>query len=129
MNQQQVFARSAIEALRSGVPSRHAVEQLGTTQVEIKDAFEVRLQAISDGQGIDPLVIAADFGHGKSHLLNYLRALAANQGFVTSYVVVSPEMPPGNPHVVLKALAEAAEAPEHTGRALRALARNLRTNS
>ena len=31
MRAEQAYARSAIEALRSGVPSRHAVEHLGTT--------------------------------------------------------------------------------------------------
>ena len=129
MNAEQVFARSAIEALRSGVPSRHAVEQLGTTQNQIKDTFEARLKMMDTGQGVEPLVIAANFGAGKSHLLNYLRSLAANQGCVTSFVVVSPETALGNPHIVLKALAEAAEAPGRTGRALRALASDMHTNT
>src|SRR5579859_7027921 len=110
MNTDQVYARSAIEALRSGVPSRHSVEQLGTTQDHIKAEFDLRLADIASGKGAEPLVISATFGGGKSHLLNYLKALAANQGFVTSFVVVSPEMPLGNPHLVLKAVAEAAEA-------------------
>src|SRR5260370_15210393 len=82
-----------------------------------------------EGHGVDPLIISATFGGGKSHLLNYLKTLAANQGCVTSFVVVSPEMPLGNPHLVLKAVAEAAEAPGRTGRALRALASDLHTNS
>ena len=129
MNQQQVCARSAIEALRSGVPSRHAVEQLGTTQAEIKAAFETRLQAMANGEGVEPLVIGAGFGQGKSHLLNYLKTLAANEDCVTSFVVISPEMPIGNPHVVLKAIAESAEAPGRIGRALRSLASTLDTNS
>jgi len=38
-------------------------------------------------------------------------------------------MPLGNPHVVLQALAEASEAPNRTGSALRALASDLKTNS
>src|SRR5580658_7035051 len=100
MSPEQVFARSAIEALRSGVPSRHAVEQLGTTQRQVKEPFEARLGALEEGKGVEPLVIAAQFGEGKSHLLNYLKVLATNRGFVTSFVVVSPEMPFGNPHVV-----------------------------
>src|SRR5258708_22791805 len=109
MNAEQVFARSAIEALRSGVPSRHAVEQLGTTQDQVKQAFESRLDAMIEGHGVEPLIISATFGGGKSHLINYLKTLAANQACVTSFVVVSPEIPLGNPHLVLKAVAEAAE--------------------
>lgn len=129
MNTDQVFARSAIEALRSGVPSRHAVEQLGTTQNQVKGLFDSRLQTLGAGRGVEPLVIAANFGAGKSHVLNYLKSLASNQGYVTSFVVVSPEMALGNPHIVLKALAEAAEAPGRTGRALRALASDANTNT
>ncbi len=129
MNEEQVFARSAIEALRSGVPSRHAVDQLGTTQNQVREAFEARVEAMAAGKAVEPLVIAATFGAGKSHLLNYLKSLATNRGCVTSLVVVSPEMPLGNAHAVLKAIAESAEAPGRIGSALRALASDMHTNS
>ena len=127
MNAEAVAARSAIESLRSGVPSRHAVTQLGTTQTEVKTQFDANLEALAQGQGTKPIVISANFGAGKSHLLGYLQALAANQGFVTSFVVVSPEMPLGNAPVVLRTIAESAQAPGRADTALRALAPNLQT--
>ena len=40
-------ARSAIEALRSGVPSRNAAAQLGTTQIEVKERFEESMDALA----------------------------------------------------------------------------------
>jgi len=129
LNEQQVRARSAIEALRSGVPSRHCISQLGTTQDEIKSAFEAQVLAAAQGAAVEPLIIEAGFGEGKSHLLNYFAGNAESRGFVTSMVVISPEMPLGNRHVVLKAVAETAIAPGLLGRALRALAHNLKTNS
>jgi len=129
MTPEAVAARSAIESLRSGVPSRHAVTQLGTTQTEVKERFDTALEALTAGQGVEPIVVSANFGAGKSHLLNYLQALAAQQGFVNSFVVVSPEMPLGNGHAVLKTLAESAQAPGRTGTALHALTHDLRTNS
>ena len=122
MNAEAVAARSAIESLRSGVPSRHAVTQLGTTQTEVKKHFDAGLQALAEGRGVTPIVVSATFGAGKSHLLNYLQSLAAQQGFVTSFVVVSPEMPLGNASIVLRTLAEAAQAPGNADTALRALA-------
>lgn len=125
----QVHARSAVEALRAGVPSRHAVEQLGTTQTTIRDEFQARLEAAREGRDVEPIVVAAGFGAGKSHLLNCLKTLAAKQNYVTSLVVVGPEMPIGNAHIVLKAIVEAAEAPGHLGRAARALAFGLETGS
>ena len=124
-----VTARNAIEALRSGVPSRHAVAQLGTTQAHIKDRFEAASDAVAEGRGADPLVLAANFGAGKSHLLEYFQALAERANFVTAYLVVSPEMLLGNPHLVLKAIAESARPPGRTGKALRELSADLGTSS
>jgi hypothetical protein len=124
-----VTARNAIEALRAGVPSRHAVSQLGTTQHEINDRFLAALELVGAGEPAQPLVISANFGAGKSHLLEYFQAIAEREHFVTSYTVVGPEMPLGNGHVVLKAIAEAARAPGRTGKALRETAADLHTNS
>ncbi len=129
MSPEVVEARSAIESLRSGVPSRDVVAQLGTTQHDVRERFEESLDALAAGQGVSPIIISATFGAGKTHLLNYLQALAEREGFVTSYAVISPEMPLGNAHMVVKALSEAASAPGLTGKAVRALAANLRTDS
>ena len=129
MNADTVIARSAIESLRSGVPSRHAVAQLGTTQEEVKARFEGALCALSEGEGTAPIAFTANFGGGKSHLLNYLQGVAERTGFVTSYVVVSPEMPLGNVSVVLKALAESSHAPGRMGKALSSLVPDLSVNS
>lgn len=129
MIEEVVNARNAIEALRAGVPSRHAVSQLGTTQHAIKDRFLAALESAGAGIATQPLVISANFGGGKSHLLEYFQALAEREHFVTSYVVISPEMPLGNGHVVLKAIAEAARAPGRTGKALRELTTELHSSS
>jgi hypothetical protein len=123
-----VTARNAIEALRGGVPSRHAVSQLGTTQYAIRDQFQAALESVSAGRPAEPLVISADFGIGKSHLLEYFQDIAEREQFVTSYTVVSPEMPLGSGHVVLKAIAEAARAPGRMGKAIRELATDLNAN-
>jgi hypothetical protein len=121
--------RSAIESLRSGVPSLHATARLGTTQDELKERFEAELSNLSEGKKVSPIVISANFGGGKSHLLHYFQTVAERNNFVTSYLVVSPEMPLGSPHVVLKALAENAIAPGRTGRALKELMADFRAGS
>ena len=115
-------ARRTIEALRAGVPSRAAALELGTTQSGIEHGFLNALELVGGGQGAAPMVISADFGQGKSHLLRYLQATAERQGFVTSFVVISPETPLGNSHGLLKAIAEQAEAPGMTGKAVMELA-------
>lgn len=122
-------ARMAIESLRSGVPSRNVVKELGTTQREIEQTFDDQLNKMGAGEPTDPLIVSASFGQGKSHLLNYLRERARETGYVTSLVVISPEAPLGNAHVILKAMAENAEAPEHTGVALRCLAASTKAST
>lgn len=127
MNAETLSARRAIESLRSGVPSRHAVMQLGTTQDAIRARFEAALDDLKNGQGATPLVVAANFGAGKTHLLEYLQTVAEQHKFVTSYLVVSPEMPLGRAHVVLQAIARSAVAPGRPNeKALRALLFDLR---
>jgi hypothetical protein len=108
MTPEVVQARSAIESLRSGVPSRDAVRQLGTTQHDVRERFEESLDAIARGGAASPLILSATFGAGKTHLLEYLQTLAEQEGFVTSYVVISPEMPLGNAQLVVKSLSETA---------------------
>lgn len=125
MNTEVAMARSAIESLRSGVPSRRAVAQLGTTQHHARDQFDAALTALAAGERVAPLIVAANFGAGKSHLLEYFQSLAEQQGIVTSFVVVSPEMPLGNAHAVLKAIAENALAPGRLGKAISALAPDI----
>ena len=112
---------------RSGraFPSRHAAARLGTTQREIRERFEDALDAVGQGRGASPLLVSANFGAGKSHLLSYLQSLAERDGFVTSYVVISPEMPLGSGHFVLKTLSEAAHAPGRAGKALPTLMAEL----
>jgi hypothetical protein len=109
-------ARTAIEALRAGVPNRAAIRQMGTEQTDIEHAFEAALAAawVDAGQaraGIGPAGIgmAGGFGTGKSHLLGYLAEVARQQGFVVSRVVVSKETPLSHPgHVLAAALRDAA---------------------
>jgi hypothetical protein len=108
--------RTAIEALRAGVPNRAAIRQMGTEQTDIEHAFEVVLAAAAteagkDGDRRSPTGIgmAGGFGTGKSHMLGYLAEVARLQGFVVSRVVVSKETPLSHPgHVLAAALRDAA---------------------
>ena len=109
-------ARTAIEALRAGVPNRAAIRQMGTEQTDIEHAFEAALaaawaDAAAARAGIGPagMGMAGGFGTGKSHLLGYLAEVARQQGFVVSRVVVSKETPLSHPgHVLAAALRDAA---------------------
>jgi len=107
-------ARTAIEALRAGVPNRAAIRQMGTEQTSIEHAFEAALGAAWADAGTAPagIGLAGGFGTGKSHMLGYLAEVARQQGFVVSRVVVSKETPLSHPGHVLAAALRGAALPD-----------------
>ena len=130
---EQVRNRRAIEALRNGVPNRDAVTVLGCNQPEIEDKFRQQLQnikqAIANGGKNEGMMIAGDFGSGKSHLLEYLMHLALDNNFVCSKIVISKETPLFDPAKLYRAAAEAAIVPGKRGSAMTEIATVLKFNS
>ena len=122
-------ARRAIEALRAGVPNRDAVRALGSAQPQVEQEFWQRLQRAGEefARGAQPpgLLVAGDFGAGKSHLLAYLQHLALQHNFVCSTVVISKETPLYDPAKLYRAALEGAAVPGRTGAALAEIAESL----
>ena len=79
-------ARTAIEALRAGVPNRAAVRLMGTEEGGIELEFDTLLGSIwrPDVPARSGIGIAGGFGSGKSHFLGYLAEVARGQNFVLS---------------------------------------------
>ncbi len=130
---EQIQHRRAIEALRSGVPNRDAVMALGCAQPDIEKKFRQQLQSakqgVVDGSMTHGMLVAGDFGTGKSHLLEYLLHLALEENFVCSKVVISKETPIYDPVKLYRAAAEAAIVPGKRGTALTEIATKLDFNS
>jgi hypothetical protein len=129
MLDQQVQARRAIEALRAGVPNGDAVRALGSAAPEIEEQFRAQLAAVAEGGpesgGPTGLLVAGNFGAGKSHLLEYLQHVALDQRFVASKVVISKETPLYDPAKLYRAAIQAALVPGRRGAALAELATRL----
>ena len=106
MTPEDIARRRAVEALRSGVPSRDAVAALGSGQDEIEDAFVALLDRGTGGR-----LIGGGFGAGKSHLLTHLAAVAHKHGFVVSTVVISKETPLHDPAKVYRTAVESMVSP------------------
>ena len=106
----RLSARRAVEALRSGVPSRDAVAALGSGQSDIEDRVIQLLDTTGTvrSTGRRGLLLGGGFGSGKSHLLEHLAHLALDRGFAVSRVVVSKETPLHDPAKVLRAAVESA---------------------
>lgn len=98
----RVAARSAIEALRAGVPNSEAILRLGCPDEQIEARFETALDNVADATGAG-FAVAGGFGTGKSHLLGYLREAALQRDFVVSTVTVSKETPLSVPGVTYAA--------------------------
>jgi hypothetical protein len=122
-----VVCRRAIEALRSGVPNGDAVRVLGSHQPAIEQEYERRLSDGAGGNGRGMLV-AGDFGTGKSHLLEYLARRALDSGFVASKVVISKETPLYDVAKVFRSALDSARLPDRAGAALPELVEKLRTD-
>ncbi|HXI13807.1 MAG TPA: BREX system ATP-binding domain-containing protein [Thermoanaerobaculia bacterium] len=126
-------SRRAIEALRSGVPNRDAVTALGCMQPDIETKFRTMLDQVSGslsaGTGVDGLLVAGEFGSGKSHLLEYLQHVSLSSNFVCSKVVISKETPLYDPRKLFIAAVEGAAVPGRRGQALTEITTKLNFNS
>src|SRR3954447_7647821 len=125
----RVAARRSIEALRAGVPNRDAVLALGSGQPRIEGRFQELLERAADDIAKNTqtpgLLVAGDFGTGKSHLLEALEQHALRENFVVSKIVVSKETPLHDPDKLYRAAIEAAVVPGRRGSALTEVAFSL----
>jgi len=124
-----VTRRRAVEALRAGVPNRDAVAAMGSSQRVVETRFTELLERVRllPRSGAHPggLLVAGGFGSGKSHVLEHLRHLALEGGFMVSKVVVSKETPLHDPAKVFRAAVESAVLPDRQGTALAEIAAGL----
>jgi hypothetical protein len=119
----KLMARRAIEALRSGVPNRDAVCQLPVFQGDITQKFkelvwEMQESVAAGEESVRSMTLSGAFGAGKSHLLEYLRHEALEQGCVCSHLVISKETPLFDSLRLLRAAVETAALPDMAGKAV-----------
>ena len=107
--------RSAIEALRAGVPNEAAIRILDGPDDALTKAFVDELRAMAR-MSATPMhegkIVAGGFGSGKSHLLGRLAEYAQNQNFIVSTVSISKETPLFKPELVYAAAIRNAVVPD-----------------
>lgn len=95
MTETPLAARRAFEALRAGVPNRDAVLALGFDAAGLLRTFDERLSEVSASIDAETqpkgLLIAAEFGGGKSHAIEFLSHKALDANFAVSKVIISKE--------------------------------------
>jgi len=88
------IARTCIEHLRAGVPSRPVAGVLSAGRTRLLSEIEEDLRALESGRTRRSMrIIAANYGDGKSHTLNAIRTLAERGHFLVSQLTVSRESP------------------------------------
>jgi hypothetical protein len=121
--------RIAIEALRAGVPNRVATRRLGSEEHGIENEFVGKLKTIREGadraRPTQGMLIAGEFGSGKSHLLGYLGEQAILHDFVVSFVPISKETPLFNPERMFLAAIRNAVVPEANDDVMRVVVERL----
>jgi hypothetical protein len=122
-------ARTAIEALRAGVPNSAGIRALGCDQPRVEAALNSQLDEIADGHAADGLLIRGDFGTGKSHCLGYLGEIALERRFVVSRVYVNKETPLHDPVKLFQGAADNIILPGRTGPAFGEIAGQIVFNS
>ena len=129
----RVNNRRALEALRNGVPNGDAVDVLGCNQPGVERAFNEMLARLSEeGEGPESgqgMLVAGEFGSGKSHLLGYLERQALSQNFVCSRVVISKETPLFDMDKVYRAVVENGKVPGVTGQMVEEISQRLEPDS
>ena len=125
--------RRALEALRSGVPNRDAVKNLGCNQPDAESRFgkllDDAIDPVAPPSGPSGMLISGDFGSGKSHLLTHLENQALSRGFVCSKVAISKETPLYDLGKVFKSATENGLMPDRRGRLVEELGQALKPDS
>jgi len=128
----QVQNRRAIEAMRAGVPNQDVVHIMGCAQEKLESHFSTQLaearHSYTSGAQSPGIIIAGDFGAGKSHLLEYFQHMALKQNFVCSKFVISKETPLYDTAKVYQAAIKSAVIPDKVGFALTEIANSLKFN-
>ena len=128
-----IAARSALEALRAGVPNGAAIRLLGSDDDSLRQDFSNRLDrcdaALRDSRQLEGMILSGDFGSGKSHQLGHLSELAHHEKFVVSLLPISKETPLFDPARLFAAAIRAAIVPDANDDVMTAVMRRLRPNS
>jgi len=95
-----VEARHMIEALRSGVPSRTVGKCFSEARPKILKELSHHLDEVCDAGKSSGMIICGKYGEGKTHLLNTVFSMAADNQMVVSYLSLSKETPMDKLHML-----------------------------
>lgn len=93
-------AMHVIEALRSGVPSRTVGAYFSEARPGILNRIRGRMEAVRETGRPDAMVFRGNYGEGKTHMLNTVFSIAAEENMAVSYVSLGKETPMDKLHLL-----------------------------
>lgn len=86
-------AVATVEALRSGITSRHLAAIFSYGREALLEGVERDLERVAEDGRPRALLLRGYFGEGKTHFLNVIFNRAQERNFVVSFIVLSKETP------------------------------------
>lgn len=97
-------AMHVIEALRSGVPSRAVGAYFSDARSGMLNKIRDRMNAVRTTGKSEGMVFRGRYGEGKTHMLNTVFSIGAEENMVVSYVSLGKETPMNMPHLLYSRL-------------------------
>ena len=93
-------AMHVIEALRSGVPSRTVGAYFSEARPGILNRIRGKMETVRESGQSDAMIFRGNYGEGKTHMLNTVFSIAAEENMAVSYVSLGKETPMDKIHLL-----------------------------
>jgi hypothetical protein len=108
--------KAAVRRLRAGVVPSSQLTRLSVGCDDIHALAEKALLALLDGERVFPTFVSGEWGSGKSHVLSYVRMLAAGTGIATAAIDLNARTAALNyPQRLLSIVARSLRVGDRTG--------------
>ncbi|MBR0513640.1 MAG: DUF2791 family P-loop domain-containing protein [Clostridia bacterium] len=93
-------AMHVIEALRSGVPSRAVGAYFSEARPAMLNRIRNKMETVRNSGRSDGMLFQGSYGEGKTHMLNTIFSIAADENMAVSYVSLGKETPMDKLHLL-----------------------------
>lgn len=97
-------ARTIIEALRSGIPSKEVGRYFSEARPSLMNKVLSKMDEATSGGKSCGMIVVGKYGEGKTHLLNAIDCIASESNMVVSHVCLGKETPIDKLHILFQKL-------------------------
>ena len=97
-------AMHVIEAMRSGVPSRAVGAYFSEARPAMLNRIRDKMEAVKNTAKSESIIFRGSYGERKTHMLNTVFSMVAEENLAVSYVSLGKETPMDKPHLLYSRL-------------------------